>query len=101
MPHLAALTRRQVAELAPRGVAVLPIGSLEQHGEHLPLATDALLVQEVVERGLSEREDVALCPALPYGFSGHHQFAAALSLPPRTLLDVLGALLDSLVAEIG
>ncbi|MGP9539092.1 creatininase family protein [Brachybacterium sp. AOP43-C2-M15] len=96
MPRLSALTRRQVAALAPRGVAVLPIGSLEQHGEHLPLGTDALLVEGVVERALGEREDVALCPTLPYGFSGHHQFAVALSLPPRTLLDVLTALLDSL-----
>lgn len=98
MPHLAEMTRKQVADLAAHGVAVLPIGSLEQHGDHLPLGTDSLLVEEVVERALADRADTALCPPLPYGFSGHHQFAVALSLPPRTLLDVLGALLDSLVA---
>ncbi|GAA1486602.1 creatininase family protein [Brachybacterium fresconis] len=98
MTRLTSLRRQDVAELAPRSVAVLPIGSLEQHGEHLPLGTDSLLVEAVVDRALGEREDAVLCPTLPYGFSGHHQFAVALSLPPRTLLDVLSALLDSLVA---
>lgn len=98
MHRLTGLRRHEVADLAPRSVAVLPIGSLEQHGEHLPLGTDSLLVEAVVDRALGEREDVVLCPTLPYGFSGHHQFSVALSLPPRTLLDVLSALLDSLVA---
>ena len=98
MPSLTSLRRQDLAELAPRSVAVLPIGSLEQHGEHLPLGTDSLLVEAVVERALGEREDAVLCPTLPYGFSGHHQFAVALSLPPRTVLEVLSALLDSLVA---
>lgn len=98
MTHLATLRRQEVAALAPHAVAVLPIGSLEQHGEHLPLGTDSLLVEAACERALQEREDVAICPTLPYGFSGHHQFAVALSLPPQTLLDVLSALLDSLVA---
>lgn len=98
MHRLTGLRRQEVADLAPGSVAVLPIGSLEQHGEHLPLGTDSLLVAAVVDRALGERDEVVLCPTLPYGFSGHHQFAVALSLPPRTLLDVLSALLDSLVA---
>lgn len=97
MHHLTSLRRQAVAELAPHSVAVLPIGSHEQHGEHLPLGTDTLLVETVVERAFADRDEAVLCPALPYGFSGHHQFAVALSLPPRTLLDVLSALLDSLV----
>lgn len=98
MPRLAEMTREQVADLAAHGVAVLPIGSLEQHGDHLPLGTDSLLLEEVIEGALDDRGDVAVCPTLPFGFSGHHQFAVALSLPPKTLLDVLGALLGSLVA---
>lgn len=97
MDHLSALTRTEVADRATEAVAVLPIASHEQHGEHLPLGTDTLLAQAVVERALTDREDVVLCPPLPYGFSGHHQFACALSLRPATLLQVLGDLLDSLV----
>lgn len=98
MHRLTTLRRQQVAALAPHAVAVLPIGSLEQHGEHLPLGTDSLLVENVIERALTVRRDAVLCPTLPYGFSDHHQFAVALSLPPRTLLDVLESLLGSLVA---
>ncbi|MGP5128348.1 creatininase family protein [Brachybacterium tyrofermentans] len=98
MHRLTALRRQEVSALAPDSVAVLPIGSLEQHGEHLPLGTDSFLVDAVISRALGERTDVVLCPTLPYGFSGHHQFAVALSLPPTILLDVLSALLDSLVA---
>lgn len=81
MHRLTGLRRQEVADLAPGSVAVLPIGSLEQHGEHLPLGTDSLLVEAVVDRALGERDEVVLCPTLPYGFSGHHQFAVALSLP--------------------
>lgn len=95
--ELAHLTRHQTAEVAPGSVAVLPIGSLEQHGEHLPLGTDTLLVETVARRALRDLENVVLCPTVPYGFSGHHQFACALSIRPETLLAVLSELLDSLV----
>lgn len=97
MHDLAHLTRRQIADVAPESVAVLPIGSLEQHGEHLPLGTDTLLVESVARRAFRDFENVVLCPTLPYGFSGHHQFACALSIRPETLLAVLHELLDSLV----
>src|SRR5699024_3427409 len=89
------LTRDQTAEVAPGSVAVLPIGSLEQHGEHLPLGTDTLLVETVARRALRDLENVVLCPTVPYGFSGHHQFACALSIRPGSLLAVLSALLHS------
>src|SRR5699024_3048181 len=46
---------------------------------------------------LRDLENVVLCPTVPYGFSGHHQFACALSIRPETLLAVLSELLDSLV----
>ncbi len=95
--ELANLKRQQIADVAPDTVAVLPIGSLEQHGEHLPLGTDTMLVDTVAGRAFHDRDDVVLCPTLPYGFSGHHQFACALSISPNTLLTVLSELLKSLV----
>lgn len=98
--NLAELTRTELAEAAGATVAVLPLGSHEQHGEHLPMGTDSLLVDAVLDAALAEAEmaaQVMRCPTLTYGFSGHHQFAAAASLTPMTLLAVLGDLLDSLV----
>lgn len=97
MHELTKLKRQEVSELAPEAIAVLPIGSHEQHGEHLPLGTDTMLVEAVARQAFRSRADVVLCPALPYGFSDHHQFSSALSLQPDTLLAVLSQLIDSLV----
>jgi creatinine amidohydrolase len=95
--ELTKLRRQEVSEIAPSVIAVLPIGSHEQHGGHLPLGTDTMLVEAVAQRALHDRTDVVLCPTLPYGFSEHHQFSSALSLQPDTLLTVLSQLIDSLV----
>lgn len=100
--RLAHLTRDEVSDLVARdAVALLPIGSIEQHSHHLPLGTDTLLVDAVIDRALENRDgspEVVRAATLPYGFSGHHQFAAAMSLSPSTLLRVLGDLLDSVTA---
>lgn len=99
MPDLAELTRDQVADLAPRSVLVLPIGAVEQHGPHLPLITDTLIVGTVAERAVSalgDRVPTVLAPAMPFGHSEHHLFACAASLKPATLTAVLTDLIDSL-----
>lgn len=98
--RLGELTRDRAGGLATGGaVALVPIGSTEQHSHHLPLGTDSLLVDAVIDRALAGTEagpEVVRAPTLPFGFSGHHQFAAAVSLTPTTLLAVLGDILDSL-----
>jgi hypothetical protein len=56
-----------------RVVVVCPIGSLEQHGHHLPLLTDTYLVTEVAERVEKKLSDkVLLTPTLWLGASDHH-----------------------------
>ena len=66
-----------------RVVVVCPIGSLEQHGHHLPLLTDTYLVTEVaerIERKLSDK--VLLTPTLWLGASDHHlDFPGTVSVP--------------------
>lgn len=47
-------------------MAVLPFGALEQHGPHLPLATDTIQAVGIAER-LAERYDALLLPAVAYG----------------------------------
>ncbi|WP_411090984.1 creatininase family protein [Streptomyces sp. 049-1] len=103
--RLTELTWREVRRAGERGIALLPIGSQEQHAGHLPMGTDTLLVEEVVDRALDllSREaaapEVVRLPALPFGHSPHHLFAAAVSLSAATLGAVLDDVLDSLVAS--
>ncbi len=75
---------------------ILPIGSTEQHGRHLPLSTDTLVPTELARR-LGERTGVLVAPSLPYGMSLHHLgFPGSLSLRPETLSHVLEDILRSL-----
>jgi len=92
--ELARATWPEVDDLGGRAVLALPLGSLEQHGPHLPLDTDTR-VAVAVARGLATRRpDVALAPPLAYGASGEHADF------PGTLLvghEVLAGLLVELV----
>jgi len=75
---------------------ILPLGSTEQHGRHLPLGTDTLVPVELTRR-LAEQTGVLVAPPLPYGMSLHHLgFPGSLSLRPETLAHVLQDILFSL-----
>jgi creatinine amidohydrolase len=73
----------------------LPIGSCEQHGNHLPLFTDWLVAARVAERVCQELGGLLL-PALPYSTSIEHRgFAGTISLQAQTLASVLRDVVDS------
>ena len=78
---------------------VFPLAALEQHGRHLPLFTDSLLLGEIVRRA-AERlaERVLFAPLLWLGNSDHHlDFPGTLSAPPRAYLDLLGGLFENFI----
>ena len=97
--YLPDLTWPQVAELSPDVPVVFPVAALEQHGRHMPLFTDSLLLGEVVRRAAGPLGDrVLFAPLTWLGNSDHHlDFAGTLSAPPRTYLDLLGGLIDNFV----
>jgi creatinine amidohydrolase len=69
---------------------VLPVGSLEQHGEHLPVGTDSLLVETVSLRAAElARADVVVAPTVWTGLSPHHmRLGVTVTLEPELLLEL-------------
>jgi len=79
-------------------VAIIPIGSIEQHGPHLPVSTDSDIITEVAKR-LSEMKGYLLLPTLTYGVSFEHAPFFNLSIRESTLRTVLTDLCTSLLAN--
>jgi len=74
----------------------LPIGSLEQHGPHLPLDTDTRIAVELGQRLSRARGDIMVAPAVPFGASGEHAgFPGTLLVNHAVLADVLIELIRS------
>ena len=87
----AELNTRDFAALDPaRTVAVLPLGATEQHGPHLPLSVDTVLVDGVVHaalKHLADTDPVLVLPTQTVGLSTEHTaFAGTLHLSPQTLI---------------
>ena len=81
------------ARLDPaRTVAVLPLGATEQHGPHLPLSVDTVLVEGVLSAALAQltaADPVLVLPTQSVGLSTEHTaFAGTLSLSPQTTLQL-------------
>lgn len=97
------LTREEVGELAPIALAVLPVGTTEQHGPHLATGTDALIASSVARlaaEAAARPEAILLAPTLAYGASHHHlPFGGTLSLDVVTFQRVLRDLLGSAAAS--
>ena len=103
--HLAELRWPEIAAAAAAGaVVVVPTGSLEQHGPHLPVRTDTSLVSAVCEGAVSaarqaHRADALLAPTLWLGASHHHLPFFAASIDERTYVEVVTQLAASLAAS--
>lgn len=76
--------------------AIIPIGSLEQHGAHLPVSTDALIA-EYIATVIAEKIPFFVLPVISYGVSYEHMPMFNLSLRNSTLSNILYDLCISLV----
>jgi creatinine amidohydrolase len=77
--------------------AVLPLGSTEQHGPHLPFATDTLVADALAAGVCARVAGSVRLPALPFGCASEHLgFPGTIHLAPETLLSILEDALASL-----
>ena len=77
------------AQLKRNQVVIIPTGSVEQHGSHLPYGTDWFAASLFAER-LSEKIDALLVPFTPLGVTPIHMgFIGTVSLSPETYMGML------------
>ena len=89
-------TSKEIADARP-SIAILPVGSLEQHGEHLPIATDWIRADDRARRLAEVLGDCYLLPALAYANSQEHMdMAGTITLRPSTLALVVEDIVLSL-----
>lgn len=89
-------TSKEIEE-ADIDTAVLPVGSIEQHGPHLPLGTDWIIAGNLAQGVAMELGNCYLLPALPYSNSQEHLgFKGTVSLKPLTLSQMIKEIVTSL-----
>lgn len=90
------MTSPEVKEaMSETGIVIVHVGSMEQHGPHLPIKTDTSIGFEVSRRAALKflkktGKRVLLAPSLPFGMSLHHMsYPGSISLQPETLVKVM------------
>lgn len=79
-----------------KGVVIIPVGSTEQHGLHLPLGTDTMVAMMLAEDAAKETS-VVVAPPLWFGWSPHHMvLPGTITIRPEILVELLYDVIDSL-----
>jgi len=97
LPHL---TWDEVEQyLRSSDMVIIPVGSIEQHGRHLPLGSDMVQATEICLR-IGQRAKVLVAPAVLAGVSEHHMgFPGTIALSPETFEAVVYETAQSLIAH--
>ena len=95
-------TREALRAAAADSLLVFPVGATEQHGPHLPVATDQLTVEYIARaaaRAAAQQIPVVVAPTLPFGSSHHHlPFGGTMSLGTEVYYRTVFDLCESLVS---
>ena len=90
---------REVREYLDSGndMAILPVGSVEQHGPHMPIGHDALAAHHVAQDA-GRRAGILVYPTLWYGWTNNHMaLTGTVTLKPETLTAVVTDIMSSLL----
>lgn len=82
-------------------IVMIPLGSLEQHGVHLPLLTDTIIVTRIAKQVKSRMgERILLLPTVWLGASNHHlDFSGTVSVDMHVYSDMIKSIADSILAS--
>ena len=90
------LVNTDIRKLTKRkSVALIPVGSIEQHGPHLPISTDSDIVSHIAKQ-VSNKNGFLLLPTIQYGVSFEHHPFFNMSISTHTLQKILVELCISL-----
>jgi creatinine amidohydrolase len=89
------------ADALDTGLAVLPVGSIEQHGPHAALSTDTVTAEAVAAAGADAHDgEVAVAPTVPVGVSAEHRgFAGTLWVSADTFRAYVRETVESLASH--
>jgi len=97
MSLLERLSWQEAKEQIKGNLVVIPTGSIEQHGPHLPLGTD-YMVADAIGKLLGEESQFIVTPTIPVGFADYHDtFAGTLSVDTPVLAEYYMGIVDKLV----
>ncbi|MGN0915509.1 MAG: creatininase [Succinivibrio sp.] len=97
------MTRAEFENSADK-VVILPVGSTEQHGPHLPLGVDTYIAEDI-SKLLSEKTGAIVAPALSYGYKskplsgGGPLFKGTIDLNGKTLIDLVCDILEEFARD--
>lgn len=75
---------------------IIPVGSIEQHGGHLPLGTDTMVAEAIAE-SVAKKAKVLTTPAVCFGWSPHHMvLPGSINIRPEILIEYLYDIIASL-----
>lgn len=95
---LAHMTQPEAQRALERGTAILVTGSVEQHGGHLPLGTDAFAALTIALR-VGERLGAPVLPLSSVGVAPYHlPWPGSLTIRPTTLIDLMLDVCEGLVS---
>jgi len=94
--EIANMTSPEVEEaMKETGIVIVHVGSMEQHGPHLPIKSDTVIGYEVSRRAAEKfyketGKRVLLAPSIPFGQSLHHmKYPGSIALQPETLITIM------------